>query len=241
MRFLPSAEHRFWFARGAARLFSVPSLILMGAFVGFAGLARDQGFSAAQTLFMVATIWALPAKVVLIGAVASNASVLTAALAVGLSSIRLMPMVVALMPEMRGPRTRPVTLYLLSHFVAVTAWVMALEAMPAIERRYRTAYFAGLVLALVTTNLAVTALTFQLADRLPPLAAAGLTFVTPLYFLFSLWRTAREPETHHAMLAGLALTPLFHLLFPGADILLTGLVGGTLAYGFGRLRRRRRA
>lgn len=241
MRFLPSAEHRQWFWRGAARLFSVPSLILMGGFVGFAGLARDASFTSVQAVFMVATIWALPAKVVLIGAVLSKASLITAALAVGLSSIRLMPMTVTLVPELRGPKTRTITLYLLSHYIAVTAWVMALESLPAIDRRFRTAYFAGIAVALVVTNMIVTALTFNFAGDLPPIAAAALIFVTPLYFLFSLWRTAREPETHHAMVLGLALTPFFHTVYPQADILLTGLAGGVLAYGFGRYRRRKRA
>ena len=240
MRFLPSAEHWVWFGRGALRLASVPALILMGAFVGFAGLARDAGFTSVETVFMVATIWALPAKVVLIGAVISKASLLTAALAVGLSSIRLMPMVVALVPELRGPNTRRLTLYLLSHYVAVTAWVMALEKLPSVDRPFRTAYFAGIVVALVITNMVVTALTFAFADDLPAVASAALIFVTPLYFLFSLWRTARERETHYAMVTGLAITPLFHALVPEADILITGIVAGVLAYGAGRLQRRGR-
>ena len=228
-----------WFGQGAARVASIPSIILMFAFIGFAGLCRDAGFSLPQTLVMVATIWALPANVVLVGAILSKASLLTAAISVGLSSIRLMPMVVAILPEMRGAKTRTWTLYALSHFVAITAWVMALEQFKTIPRDSRTAYFAGLGLAFLLANLLVVALLFQVADQLPPLVSAALIFITPLYFLFSLWGSARERHSHLAMGLGLAMTPLFHLLVPTADILATGLVAGVLAFALGELWQRK--
>ena len=83
---------------------------------------------------MTVMIWALPAIIVLIGAIKSGATIFAAAFVVTLSSVRLMPMVVALVPEMRTPRTRPWVLYLLSHFVAVTSWVMAFQHFPGVPR-----------------------------------------------------------------------------------------------------------
>ncbi len=212
------------------RLLSMPALILNFAFIGYSSLAREAGFSLAETAFMVATIWALPSKVVLIGAVLSNSTLIATFIAVCLSAVRLMPMVVAIVPEMRTPKTRKITLYVLSHFVAVTAWVMALESFKSVPREYRTSFFAGLVSVLLASNLAMVFLTFQIAGAMPPLAAAALVFVTPLYFLFSLWGSAREKAGHYAMIAGLALTPLFHTILPQADILGAGIVGGVLAY-----------
>ncbi len=233
------AEAWRWFWRGVAQVATIPSVILMFAFVGFAGLCRDAGFTLAETVFMAGTIWALPANVVLVGAVLSKASIFTAALSVALSSIRLLPMAVAILPEMRTPKTRKVTLYLLSHFVAITAWVMALERFRVIPKPYRTAFFGGMGGIFLLANLLLVAVTFEIADRLPPLFAAALIFITPLYFLFSLWGSARERESHLAMVIGLLLTPLFHWLAPEMDILLTGLVGGTVAFAAGRLARRR--
>lgn len=223
-----------WYGRGLACLFTLPALILMGAFAGFAGFAREAGFALPHTLFMVATIWALPSKVVLVGAVISKSGLFATLIAVALSSVRLMPMTMAIIPEMRAKGTRKATLYVLSHFVAVTAWVMALERFKHVPRERRTAFFAGLVSALLTSNLIVVALTYGAADALPPIMAAALVFVTPLYFLFSLWGSARERASHYAMVIGLALTPLFHMLVPQADILVTGLVGGVAAYGLAR-------
>src|SRR5690606_39423783 len=100
----------WWFFRGTGRIFSVPSILLMSSFVGFAGLAIQSGITLAQAVFMTITIWALPAKVVLIGAISANAALPAIILAVGLSSVRLTPMVVALLPELKGPNTRKLTL-----------------------------------------------------------------------------------------------------------------------------------
>jgi predicted branched-subunit amino acid permease len=227
-----SAFH--WFKRGLLCLFSMPVLILNGAFIGFSSLAREAGFTLLQTEFMVATIWALPSKVVLIGAIMSKSTLIATFIAVCLSAVRLMPMVVAIVPEMRTPTTRKWVLYALSHFVAVTAWVMALERFKTVPRDYRTSFFAGLVSVLLVSNMTMVFLTFQLADAMPPLVSAALVFVTPLYFLFSLWGSARERASHYAMVTGLALTPLFHAVMPQADILGAGIAGGVLAYFIAR-------
>ena len=123
-----------------AMIFSIPAFILMTAHVGFAGFASENGVSLLQATFMVATIWALPANIVLIGAISGGYSLIGAAVAVALSSIRLMPMVAAFIPEMRGPKTRRITLLLLSHFIAVTAWVMGMERFRHIPRDMRVSF-----------------------------------------------------------------------------------------------------
>ena len=60
--------------------------------------------------------------------------------------------------------------------------------------------------------------------------AAGLFLLTPMYFLTSLWGSAREQAAHIAMVLGLVLGPLLHLFAPGFDLLGAGLIGGGLAY-----------
>ena len=225
-----SNTNAYWFMRGLACLASIPAVILMGAFIGFTGLARDAGFTLAQTEFMVFTIWALPSKVVLVGAVLANSSLLATFIAVCLSSFRLLPMVVTIVPEMKTPNTRKSTLYMLSHFVAVTGWVMAFDRFPKVPREHRTSFFAGLVFVLLASNMLLAVMVYQIADDLPPLVSAALIFITPLYFTFSLWGSARERASHYAMVAGLLLTPLFHTLLPKADILGAGIMGGILAY-----------
>ena len=239
---LPSAvNRRRYYFRGVLAAFSIPGLILAGAFVGFAGLAREAGLTLAETVFMTGVVWALPGKVVLVGAVLSGASLPAAAFAVALSSVRLMPMVVALMPELRGPRTPKWVFYVLSHFVAITSWVIAMERLRDIPRDLRTSYYLGLGSTLVLGNMAVVAVVFLLADSLPPSVSALLFLLTPMYFLTSLWGSARERAGHVAMVLGLGLGPAFHVIAPKFDLLAAGILGGGFAYAFHCLSRRKPA
>lgn len=231
----------FWFLRGVRAAISIPALILASSFIGFAALAIDAGLSMAETVFMTAVVWALPAKVVLIGGIIAGNGLLATAFAVALSSIRLTPMVVALVPEMRAPRTRPITLYLLSHFVAVTSWVIALEQLRTVPRPRRTAWYAGLGSFLVLLNMTVVAVVYLVAEDLPAIASAALLLLTPMYFLTSLWGSARERAGHVAMLLGLVLGPVFAVVLPDFSLLATGLIGGCLAYSYHRLTRRQTA
>ena len=230
-----------WFLRGSRHAISVPAFLLFGAFIGFGAITREAGLSLTQTLFMNTMIWALPAEIVLIGAMYAGVSLPAAALAVALSSVRLMPMVVALTPELRAPKTRSWVLYVLSHIIAVTAWVIAMERFPHVPRERRTAFFAGMGAMLIVTNMTVTAIVFATAGAFPPLLSAVLFFITPLYFTTSLWGSARERAGHYAMILGLALGPVCRAFFPGIDLLVAGIVGGVSAYLLHRLLSRRNA
>ncbi len=230
-----------WFGRGLRAGFSLPGLMLTGAIVGFVGLARESGLGYGETLVMTAFVWALPAQVVLIGMILSGASLPAASLAVGLSSVRLMPMAVALMPDMRAPKMPQWVLYLLSHFVAVTAWVIALERLPAIPREMRAVFFAGLGVITCFGNTAVVAVAYPLVGGLPPLLSAGLFMLTPIYFLMSMWKSAREPAAYVALGCGVVLGPVFHVHMPQFDLLAAGLIGGAIAYAYHLLSRKRRS
>ncbi|WP_348629290.1 AzlC family ABC transporter permease [Mesorhizobium sp. M9A.F.Ca.ET.002.03.1.2] len=209
---------------------------MVSSFVGFAALAEDAGVTVAQAVFMTGTVWALPSKVVFVGAILAGASLPAVAMAVTLSAIRLMPMVMALVPEMRDERTPRWVLYVLSHCVAVTSWVLAMEQLKHVPRAMRTTWYAGLGITLIAANMVVVAVVYALADSLPSAVSAALLMLTPMYFLTSLWGSARERAGHVAMVLGLVLGPLFHLLLPEADLLAAGLVGGAVAYAWHRMR-----
>lgn len=222
-------------------IFSLPALILMSAFVGFTGFAVSADIPAVQTVYMVGIVWALPAKVLLIGSIAGGASLPAAFLAVTLSSIRMAPMVAAIIPDLKTEKTPTWLLLLLSHFVAVTAWVYTMQRIPRIPREGRLPFFAGLGVTLTTANMILVAVCYHLVTALPAMLGGALFFLTPIYFLTSLWASARERVVYLAMPAGLALAPVFHALSPGFDLLYTGLVGGGLAFAADRLLARRKA
>lgn len=230
-----------WILMGMRQVVSAPALILIVAHLGFAGLAREAGITWTQATFMVATIWALPANLILLGAVTAGLSLAATALAVAFSSLRMMPMVIALLPDLKGPETRRSTLLFLSHFVAVTAWVVALEKLPSVPRRHRTHFFGGFAITLTLINTTAVAFAFNLMGQLPALATGALAFFTPVYFLTSLYGSARESSARLALLTGLLAIPLAHWLTPGFDILTAGLVGGVVAFLIGRMKTAREA
>ncbi|MFZ2103576.1 MAG: AzlC family ABC transporter permease [Oricola sp.] len=224
-----------WFGRGMRNIVSLPAVILMSAFVGFAGFARESGIDLMHAVFMTATIWALPAQVVLIAAINSGMALVPTFIAVTLSSVRLMPMVTTLVPELRAEKTRTVTLLFLSHFVAVTSWVMATERIGRVPRRFRTAFFAGFTVTLTSINTLIVGAVYEFATDIPAFLLGALFFLTPIYFLTSLWATARDQVVKFAMVFGLALGPVFHVLAPEFDLLLAGISGGVLAFLTGRI------
>jgi predicted branched-subunit amino acid permease len=223
---------------GARAAWGVPGLVLFASMVGFGGLVRESGIDLAVGLFMTGAIWALPSQVVLAGAVAGGASLVAAALAVALSAVRLMPMTAAILPELRGSGTSRLTLAGLSHFVAVTPWIIGMTRLPSVPKPARPSWFAGGGRAQTLSNIVATAVGFWGAGALPPILAGGLVFLTPVYFLLSMAGTARTTTDRLALGMGLVATPLAGAIGVGADLMWGGLVGGTLAFVVGRMLRR---
>lgn len=224
-----------WFFAGQRQFFSLPAVILMAAFIGFGGLAHASGVGLAETVFLTAFVWALPSMIVVVGAIQAGTSLPATMFAVALSAARLMPMTMALIPVLRAENTPKWVLYVLSHFVAVTAWVFGMTKLPDLPRAARVPYFAGFAVTLTSFNMGVAAASWWAAARLPPAAAAGLVLLTPLYFSLSLWRAAaRAPAERLALVFGVTIAPLMHALAPSFDLLLTGFLGGTAAHFAGR-------
>lgn len=235
-----SGSGRTWFVAGMRGIFSLPAMILMLSFVGFCAFTAQAGIPVEQVVFMTGMVWALPAKVILVSSILSGANLLTAFIAVTLSSIRLMPMVAALVPELRTEKTPTWLLLFLSHFVAITAWVFAMERVQAVPREHRITFFAGFGITLVLVNMLLVAIVYQFVTEFPPVVAGCLFFLTPVYFLASIWSSARHPVIYVALVIGLVAGPLFYWLAPEFDILLAGVGGGTLAWLVERQWRKRR-
>jgi len=232
------AKRLTWLGRGALHALALPVVVLMAAQVGFAALAREAGFSLIETLLLTVGVWALPSQVVFVGLVGSGASMAAVALAVALSAVRFMPMVMSWTPVVKTPTTPRWLLLLMSWFVAITAWVFAMAHLPAMDREARMPFFAGFAVTLTLANAAIVAVAYRAIGAMPDLIAAALVFLTPIYFLIALWSAARARTDYLALAAGLVLGPAFAVLTPAADLLLAGVVGGTLAYVVGRRARR---
>ena len=226
------------FAQGLRAITTtVLTLVLFATYLGIGALAHDTGFSLLWVLASTMLVWAGPAQIILISTLGSGATVIQAALAVTVSAIRLFPMVVSVLPMLRTPDTRKRDLTLPSHFIAVTLWVECFRLLPLVPRERRVAFTNGLGVGLVSVSSIATAIGFHLAANLPPLLGAAILLLTPLAFLLSTARNSRRLVDMLALALGLALYPVVTLLHSGVDILISGVVAGSLAYAVRWLRR----
>ncbi len=224
---LISKSQAFW--QGAKVVFTLPGLMLSGAMIGFAGFAVEVGLSRFEAVLMAGMIWALPSQLILIGSIFAGAALPATFLAVALSAIRLMPMTAALVPEIKNPKTPTWLLLILSHFVAITAWVYSMDKTRELPRNVRVSFFAGAGGCIWAFNTAVIGISYGIVSDLPLMAIGALFFLTPVYFLMTLWRSARDYSIYIAMVFGLILGPVFAQIWPEIDILLAGVVGGSLS------------
>ena len=162
------------------------------------------------------------------------------AIAVSLSSIRMFPMVVALLPLLRGKgggkRTRTRDLLLPAHFTSISMWVESLRLLPGLPQERRLAFCNGLSVGYMATAVTAGFVGFYLAAGLPPLAAGALLFLTPVSFLCSTARNAHQLIDRLALALGLAIEPVVTHFHIGLDLMWTGVSAGTLAYAVHRFR-----
>ncbi len=220
----------------AATWTSVFSYVLFGTYLGIGALAHDFGFTVWWALASTVLVWAGPAQVILISTLGAGAGLLESSLAVGLSSVRLLPMVVALLPMLKTPGMRTWKLLLPAHFTAVSMWVEALRLLPLQPREGRVAFCNGLGTGYLLTASTATVAGFLLAARLPTLLSAALLFLTPVAFLMSTLRNSRMLVDRLALAFGLVLGPLFAWWQIGLDLMWSGIAAGTAAYLVHRFR-----
>jgi predicted branched-subunit amino acid permease len=209
---------------------------LFGNYIGFGALAHDLGFTLGWAMLSTVLIWAAPAQVILVSALGGGGALIEAAAAVALSAVRLLPMVVAMLPQLKGPDVRARHLLLPAHFTAVSMWVEALRLLPAQPRERRIAFCNGLGTGFTLSAVTATGLGFYLAGMLPVLFAAALLFLTPMGFMVMVARNSRLLVDRLAFALGLVLAPALASAKVELDLLWTGIIGGTFAYALHRLR-----
>jgi len=224
---------------GIRRAAGVPAIVLGASFVGFGALVQQTGLSIWHALFSTATGWAQPGQVALFELYGLGASIVVIAAAVTLTSVRLLPMAVTLMPLVRAPGTPRWLYYLAANWVAVTTWAFAMRDCPRMPVEQRLPYFMGFSCTLWGVSLVTTGLGFILAAAVPLPVTLGLVFINPIYFMLMTAADVRSRTRVLAAVLGAAGGPALYLLTPDWSLLLAGVGAGTLGFLLGGGFRRR--
>jgi predicted branched-subunit amino acid permease len=217
------------------------AFVITFTYIGFGALAHDYGFSLGWAMLSTALQWAGPAQVILVTGLGAGTALIEVAVAVALSSMRLFPIVVALLPLVKRPDSRVWQLVVPAHFMAVSVWVEAMRHAPGLPREHRLSFCNGVGLTLLVMGTLATALGYYLQSALPAIFGAAAMFITPISFLTSTARNARLLLEKAALGLGLVIGPLLALSGIEFDLLWTGIIGGTIAYGLHRIQRSRSA
>ncbi|MFZ5690085.1 MAG: AzlC family ABC transporter permease [Pseudomonadota bacterium] len=216
---------------------SVFAYVLFGTYVGIGALAYDFNFSLAWVTWSTLLVWAGPAQVILISTLGGGAQLIEVAVAVGLSGVRLLPMVVSLMPILRGPQTKSYQLLLPAHFTAVSMWVESMRLAPLMPVARRIPFCNGIASGYMVAAMIGTVAGYYLAARLPVLLTAALLFLTPMSFLVSITRNSSLLVDRLALILGLVIGPILAFRNVELDVMWAGIAGGTIAYIADRIRR----
>jgi predicted branched-subunit amino acid permease len=225
-----------WLGGVRSAWLSIFAYVLFGTYIGIGALAYDFNFSLTWVTLSTLLVWAGPAQVILISTLGGGAQLIEVAIAVGLSGVRLLPMVVALMPVLRGPNTKAYRLLLPAHFTAVSMWVESMRLAPQIAVERRIPFVNGIATGYLMSSVIATVLGYYLAARLPTLFTAALLFLTPISFLVSIVRNSNLLVDRLALIFGLVLGPVLAYRNIELDVMWAGIAGGTIAYLAHRVR-----
>lgn len=232
-------DSRRWFFAGARKALAGPAWYVALSLMSTGALARAAAFPPEAAMLATALIWAGPGQVLFFGAMAAKTAPAAIAFAVSLSSARLLPMCLSVLPMLRGEKTRRSTLLLASHFIAVTVWAELLRRLPGMEKSRRLPFFFGFALTCSGLTTLTTGLGYWLTAAVPAPLAAGLMMLSPFYFLAATARASREGADWLAIGAGAVLAPLTQAFVGGGfDLLVLATLAGAGAWLPGYLARK---
>lgn len=211
---------------------SLPAFILFFTMMGFGSLARGAGFSAEMAALASVLIWGLPGQLAMVELTGTGQGIVAIVFACSLANARFLPMVVSFMPTLaRGKASMP-RMLLDAQLLSINSWAMCMREFPRVESAYRHRYYVVFASSILFAAFVGTLLGYHSAVLLPAAMVLGLIFVSPLFFALVLSAVPGRAE-RISMLLGCATIPLAHYLWPAVDLLITGLVGGSLGFAIG--------
>lgn len=212
---------------------SLPAFILLFTMMGFGSLARGAGFGAEMAAVASLLIWGLPGQLAMVELTATGQGFIAIVFACSLANARFLPMVVSFVPAMSRSRLNIAGMLLDAQLLSINSWAVCLREFPHVEPEFRHRYYVTFASSILAAAVVGTLLGYHGAVLLPGALVLGLIFVSPLFFALVLAAVPGRAE-RISMMLGCATIPIAHYLLPSVDLLITGIVGGSLGFAAGR-------
>ena len=224
-----------FFFKGYRSIFThdSPAIALTCCFIAIGALLKNLGFNIQESIFSTVLTYALPGSLVMAESMLIGASLLNIFLAVWIVNARLYPMAVSLFPLMMHKSQPKWKYYFSCHFIAVSAWLIMKSNYKKIPKEHRIDYWIGIGSAAMCASIFGTFIGFSFSEYLNKDMMMGLAILNPVYFLCMLVGASTTIPITLSVLIGTVLGPTIYLFSPEWSILLTGVIGGSIAYLIG--------
>ncbi len=213
---------------------SLPAFILLTTMMGFGSLARSAGFDASMATVATLLIWGLPGQLAMVELTSSGQGITAIIFACSLANARFLPMVVSFIPAMPRGRSALSRMILDAQLLSINSWAVCLREFPRVAPPFRHLYFVTFASSILLSAIAGTLLGYHGAALFPGSLVLGLIFVSPLFFALVL-SAVPDRAARISLVLGCITIPLTHHWFPSVDLLITGLVGGSLGFVAGKI------
>jgi len=212
---------------------SLPAFILFFTMMGFGSLARSAGFSAEMSALSSLLIWGLPGQLAMVELTATGQGVIAIVFACSLANARFLPMVVSFVPAMSRGRSSLGGMLLDAQLLSINSWAVCLREFPDIEPEFRHRYYLTFASSILLAAVIGTLVGYHGSVLLPVVMMLGLIFISPLFFALVLLAVPGRAE-RLSMILGCATISIANTLFPSVDLLIAGIVGGSVGFAVGR-------
>ena len=206
-----------------------PAITLLASMIGFGSLVNESGLPIGMAIAGTLGIWGLPGQLTLVEMHAAGDSAFFVILGVALANARFLPMAVSFMPLMPSRRKGIASDFALVQMLSINSWAAGLKRFPEIALELRRRYYVVFGAICMSAGLIGTIIGYLGVEMMPIEIALGLIFMNPLFFAVLLAGVNNRPSLI-ALLIGAPLGLFFHLALPDFDLLLTGIIGGSLAF-----------
>ena len=130
-----------FYIKGIKDAFGIPVVGLGLSMFTFGAYLNASGFNLFQSFLSTFFAFALPGQFVMAETILSGANLFNIFLAVLFTNARLLPMTMHVIPTLKNDKLQNWKLFLLCHFIAVTAWINYLAIHKKINLNNRSKYF----------------------------------------------------------------------------------------------------